>query len=199
MPEALSFRSAGLLALLAALLSAPGCAIRDRSSIDASWASAERPAAPFRKVLILTVALDEFVQADFQKQMAARLQAKGMNAVASGRYFTRYVEAEKERFRQVIAESDADAVLVTRVTTTESTSRDGPDFSLYVYPTAVKAQQDYTLKTLTTEASLFDRRTEKLLWSARARTKNAGTGDRDAAIADYVNLLVKAMERDKVL
>ncbi|MEO8039482.1 MAG: hypothetical protein ABI794_11965 [Betaproteobacteria bacterium] len=75
---------------MAALLLVAGCAITDRSALDASWSAPDRPQTGFRKVLILTVARDEFVQAEFQDRLAARLVEHGMNAIASHRYFTRY-------------------------------------------------------------------------------------------------------------
>jgi O-glycosyl hydrolase len=182
---------AGLCLLLVA-----ACTIRDKTTLDTSWTSPERPATPFGKVLVITVSRDEFVQAQFQDLMASRLQEKGMNAVASHRYFTRYVDEERERFRQAIEASDADGVLVARVTVSKTQARDEPDFGIIVYPTAVRTRADYTLTTRASEASLFDRATEKLVWSARVKTENVGTGDRDRAIAQYVEVLIDAMAKD---
>lgn len=186
----------GVVLTLACLASA--CAIRDKTSLDASWAAPERNGAAFRKVLIITVSGNEFVQQDFQDQMAKRLQEKGMNAVASHRYFTRYVPEERERFKASIEATDADGVLVVRTTGVETTSRDAPDYSLYIYPSLVRTAPDYTLTTINAEAALFERKSEKLVWSARTTTQNAGTGDRDAAIAQFAGVLVDAMAKDKL-
>lgn len=193
------FRIARSVVVLAVVLLAAACAIQDSTKLDASWVSPERPKSPFRKVLIITVSGNEFVQEEYQDMLAKRLQERGMNAVASHKYFTRYVDEERRRFRDTIEASDADVVLLTRVTDTETETRDAPSYTLYMYPTQVRTSPDYTLTTLTTETSLFDRKTEKLIWTARARTKNAGTGDRDAAISQYVGVLIDAMKKDKLL
>src|SRR5262245_31607311 len=105
-------RIAACSALLAVL--AAGCITNPETSLEVSWVSPERP--QFKKLLIITVASDEFVQAAFQDQMAAQLQQRGVNAVASRRYFTNYSAAERERFKRSIEESDADSVLLARVT-----------------------------------------------------------------------------------
>src|SRR5262252_9731561 len=102
----ISARSA-LLAVLAA-----GCITNPETSLEISWVSPERP--QFKKLLIITIASDEFVQIAFQDQMAARLQERGVNAVASRRYFTRNTAEERARFKQSIDESDADSVLLAR-------------------------------------------------------------------------------------
>lgn len=184
---------------LAAVLLVAACAIRDKTTLDASWVSPQRPPAGLGKVMIITVSGNEFVQTEVQDQLAAKLQAHGVNAVASHRYFTNYAEAERQRFRATVEASDANTVLVARVTDTETDSRDQPNYTLFAYPAAVQTAPDYTLTSLVTQISLFDRKTEKLIWSARTRTVNAGTGDRDAAVAQYVGVIINAMVKDKVI
>jgi hypothetical protein len=194
-----AFRHLRSALVLAGLLLVAACAIHDKTTLDASWVSPDRQKSPYRKVLIITVSGNEFVQQEFQDLMAQKLQAHGMNAVASHLYFTRYVDAELKRFRDAVEASDADAVLLTRVTDTQTETRSVPDYSLYLYPTQVQASQDHSLTTLMTETALFDRKTEKPVWTARAKTSNAGTGDREAAIAQYVGLVINAMVKDKLI
>lgn len=181
-----------------AVLALGACAIQDRTSLDASWSAPDRPAKHFKKVLIITVARDEFVQTELQDMLAKRLQAEGMNAVASHRYFTRYVPEEKERFREAIESSDADAVFVLRATFADTESRTSADYPIYTYPTNVRTAPDYTLTELGSEATLFERKGQKRVWSARLLTENAGTGDRERAINQYIDVLVAAMQKDKV-
>ena len=102
--------------MLGAAALVASCATVPVTSLEVSWVTPQLPQAPFRKLLIITVASDEFVQIAFQDQMAAQLQERGVNAVASHRYFTRYTAAEQARFKQSIDESDADFVLLARVT-----------------------------------------------------------------------------------
>ncbi|MBX9964474.1 MAG: hypothetical protein K2Y35_15555 [Burkholderiales bacterium] len=188
----------GYALFLITALTLGACAIQDRTSLDASWSAPDRPAKHFKKVLVITVARDEFVQQELQDMLAKRLQSEGMNAVASHRYFTRYVPEEKERFREAIESSDADAVFVLRATFADTESRTSPDYPIYTYPTNVRTAPDYTLTELGSEATLFARKGQKRVWSARLHTENAGTGDRARAINQYIDVLVAAMKKDKV-
>src|SRR5262249_5980605 len=160
------------------------------------------PQEPFKKLLIITVAPDEFVQIAFQDQMAAQLKERGMNAVASHRYFTRYTTAERARFQQSIEESGADAVLLARVTRSDEGTTHAADsvigangvpygdatgiygaYARYFYPGA--AGGDYSVTTVTAEASIFMEKGEKLIWSARTRTTNAQSAKSGADAAAH--------------
>ena len=112
MPTSLLLRAAA--AALAALLIV-GCSMHARSSLDASWIDPTVKGKKFKKVLILSVAHDEFAQQYFQNDMAAAMRARGMNAVASERFFTHKSPSEQARFMRAVDSSDADAVLLARV------------------------------------------------------------------------------------
>lgn len=207
---------AALAAALVLLL--PACALRDKTTLDASWAAADRKGADLGKVAILTVAYSEFVQADVQAKLAKSLRERGVNAVATGRYFTRYTDEERARFRKSVEDSGADTVLLVRVTTRETKTRDVPDTimgagnvptnsSVDVYGAFVvyggmgrpMPQGDFEPTTVTSEASLYEGKDRKLSWTAKIRTKNAGTGERSVALDEYVALLVQTMEKDGVI
>jgi hypothetical protein len=208
----LSFALLGVAAVLA------GCASQPVTTVEVTWVSPQLSPAPFKKLLIITVANSEFVQAAFQDQMAAQLKARGVNAVASHRYFTRYTEAEKARFMKSIDESDADFVLLARVTTSqESVSENrgtivGPGgvpyadasgvqgaFARYIYPTSYVGGADASTKTVTAETSIFALKGEKLIWSARTRTTNAAATTGEHAAPQFVGVILDAMKKDKVL
>ncbi len=207
---------AALAAALILLL--PACTLRDKTSLDASWAAPERKGAELGKVAILTVAYSEFVQADLQAKLAKSLRERGVNAVATGRYFTRYTDEERARFRKSVEESGADTVLLVRVTTRETKVRDVPDTvmgpgnvptdsSLDVYGAFVVyggigrplPQADFEPTTVTSEASLYEGKERKLSWTAKIRTKNAGTSERSIALDEYVAVLLQTMEKDGVI
>jgi hypothetical protein len=202
--------------LYAALVA--GCISTPVTSLEVSWVTPQLPPAPFRKLLIITVASDEFVQIAFQDQMAAQLKERGVNAVASHRYFTRYTAAEKARFKQSIDESDADAVLLARVTNTDEGVTHSADsvigtsgvpysnatgiyvvYAGYYTPGYVQGG-DYTVKTVTAEASIFAEKGEKLIWSARTKTTNAQSVKSGAAAAtQYIAVILDVMKKDKVI
>jgi hypothetical protein len=215
-------RSAVRFALCAALLGAAalvaGCSTKPVTTLEASWVTPQLSQAPFKKLLIITVAGNEFVQIAFQDQMAAQLKARGVNAVASRRYFSRYTEAERARFKKSIDESDADFVLLARVTTTSDTALEnrgsviGLDgqpygdasgiygaYARYVYPSSYVAGADASMKTVTAEASIFEVKGEKLIWSARTRTTNAHSTTGADFAPQYIEVILDAMKKDKLL
>jgi hypothetical protein len=207
-----------LVALLGAAALLAGCASRPETTLDVTWAAPQLPPAKsFKKLLIITVAPSEFVQEAFQNQMAAELKKQGVNAVASRRYFTRYTDAERDRFKRSIEESDADHVLLARVTTTNTKAYEdrgtiiGPGGMPYAdasgvqgayarafYPGAVVSGADGSVKTVTSEASIFAAKGEKLIWSARVRTTNAQTAGAEDA-PQYIGVILEAMKKDKLL
>lgn len=206
------------VALLGAAALLAGCASGPETTLDVTWAAPQLPPAKsFKKLLIITVAPSEFVQEAFQSQMAAELKKQGVNAVASRRYFTRYTDAERDRFKRSIEESDADHVLLARVTTTSTKAYEdrgtviGPGGMPYAdasgiqgayarafYPGAIVSAADGSVKTVTSEASIFAAKGEKLIWSARVRTTNAQTAGAEDA-PQYVGVILEAMKKDKLL
>jgi hypothetical protein len=213
-------RSALSAALLGAAVLLAGCAARQPSTtLEVSWAAPQLPQAPsFKKLLIITVAGSEFVQIAVQDRLAAELKKRGVNAVASQRYFSRYTEAEKARFKKSIDDSDADFVLVARVTTTAQKVMEdrgqiiGPGgvpygdasgiqgaYVRYFDPSSYVAGSDASIKTVTAEASIFEKKGEKLIWSARTRTDNADRTTGEHYAPQYVTVILDAMKKDKVL
>jgi hypothetical protein len=210
--SALSAALLGAAALLA------GCGSAPVTTLDVTWAAPQLPpASSFKKLLIITVASSEFVQEAFQNQMAAELKKRGVNAVASRRYFTRYTAGEQERFKQSIDQSDADYILLARVTTTSTQAFEdrgmvvGPGgmpygdaatiqgaYARYFHPSSFVGGADGSVKTVTAEASIFAAKGEKLIWSARTRTTNAQSTTGEAYAPQYVGVILEAMKKDKL-
>lgn len=210
-------RSVVLSALAAALMA--GCATKPVTTLEVTWVAPQPPkAASFGKLMIITVANEELIQIAFQDQMAAQLKKRGVNAVASGRYFSRYTDAEKARFKQSVDESDADFVLLARVTNTEQKVLEdrgtivGPNgmpyadatgvygaYARYVYPASYVAGADASVTTVTAEASIFAKKGEKLIWSARTRTTNARVTTGENLAPQYIDVIIDAMKKDKLL
>jgi hypothetical protein len=203
------FRAA-LTALAAAVVLA-ACATTASTSLDASWKAPGATAKTFRKVAIITVSDDEFVQQDVQKALAAQLKARGVNAVASGYYFTRYTEKERERFQRSVRATDADAILLARVIQTDSkmvttagmlVGMNGVPYASVVGVGNVAAAtfapgnyvppSDYDKVTIHAEASLFETKGEKLMWTARAKIQNAEQGDYRKTVDQFVKVVVNA-------
>jgi hypothetical protein len=202
------------VALLAAL-SISGCAATARTSLDQSWVDPKLAGTKFRKVLILTIAGDEFAQAYFQEDMAAALRKRGVNAAASEQYFSHASPAEDARFKRAVEQSDADGVLLARVVGVDEKSGvtggyllgpggvpvapayglGGVVASVYA-PTHYVRPSDYTTTTVLVETVLYETKGKRAVWSAQTSTKNAQSGDLKPAVAQFVGVLVGAMDRD---
>jgi hypothetical protein len=213
-------RSALSAALLGVTALLTGCASRPETTLEVTWAAPQLPPAKsFNKLLIITVAPSEFVQEAFQNQMAAELKKRGVNAVASRRYFTRYTDAERDRFMKSIADSDADHILLARVTETSTKTYEGGGTIIgpggVPYGDAVGVQGAYArafypgaivsggaggvAKTAISEASIFAAKGEKLIWSARVRTTNTQSETGAEYAPEYVGVILEAMKKDKLL
>jgi hypothetical protein len=205
-----------VLVLGAALLAA--CATNARTSLDTSWVDPKLHGTKFKKVLILSVGHDEFAQGYFQEQMAAALSQRGMNAVASERFFTHRSPAEEARFKRAVESSGADAVLLARVVGVDEKSGMTPGtligangvpyadaigiYGAFVQtfaPTHYLPPSDWSQTTVTVETLLYEMKDRKAIWSARTQTKNAEKGDLQPAVAQFVGVLISAMQRDGVL
>lgn len=204
-----------LLAVALAALIVAGCSSFATTSLDKSWVDPKLAGTKFKKVLILSLASDEFAQQYFQEDLAAALRKRGVNAVASERYFTHPSPAEDARFRRVIEQSDADAVLLARVVGVDETTTvtggylTGPGgvpvaqvsglgtiAASTFAPTRYVRPADYTQATVLVETVLYQTKSKRAVWSAQTSTKNAQSGDLKPAIAQFVDVLVGAMDRD---
>ena len=212
-------RSALAAALLGATALLTGCASRPETTLEVTWAAPQLPPAKsFNTLLIITVAPSEFVQEAFQNQMAAELKKRGVNAVASRRYFTRYTDAERDRFMKSIADSDADHILLARVSEVSTKTYEGGGtiigpggvpygdavgvqgaYARAFYPGAVVPVAGGVAKTATSEASIFAAKGEKLIWSARVRTTNTQSATGAEYAPEYVGVIPEAMKKDKLL
>jgi hypothetical protein len=63
-------------------------------------------------------------------------------------------------------------------------------------PTRYVRPSDYTQTTVIAETVLYERKGRQAVWSAQTSTKNAQSGDLRPAVAQFVSVLVGAMDRD---
>jgi hypothetical protein len=212
-----AFRAPCAAALALAVLALAACSTTAHTSLDKSWIDPQLAGTKFRKVLILTLASDEFAQQYFQQDLAAALRKRGVNAVASERFFTHQSPAEDARFERAVAQSDADAVLLARVVGVDEkttvtggylTGHNGMPVAQVsglgglaasrFAPTRYVRPTDYTQSTVLVETVLYETKGKRAVWTAQTSTTNAQSGDLRPAVAQFVDVLVGAMERDRL-
>jgi hypothetical protein len=209
---------AALFAMLVAVALA-GCATAPRSSLQANWANPQLAGTKFSKVIIVTVSDLEFGQKIFQDELAARLQAAGVNAVASHRYFSSTGPAQRDALRRIISDSKADGVIFARSVNTETIKQQQADIAggvplattvgLYDVWTGmgvgvagvgwVAAPSAVVSTSTTTDVYLFEVKGEKLVWSARVNTANSDQGNLTPAVTQVVNVVADTMKRDRAI
>ena len=209
---------AALFAMLVAVALA-GCATAPRSSLQANWANPQLAGTKFSKVIIVTVSDLEFGQKIFQDELAARLQAAGVNAVASHRYFSSTGPAQRDALRRIISDSRADGVIFARSVNTETIKQQQADIAggvplattvgLYDVWTGmgvgvagvgwVAAPSAVVSTSTTTDVYLFEVKGEKLVWSARVNTANSDQGNLTPAVTQVVNVVADTMKRDRAI
>lgn len=206
--------AASLLAVAAA-----GCVSMPRTSLEANWANPQFAGMRFTKVVIVTVSDLEFGQRIFQDELARRLQAEGVNAVPSHRFFSSSGQRQREELRRIIADAGADGVLFARAVSTETVRQQQASIAggvplaatagLYNFWAGsgfgvagigvVAAPSAVTGADTTTDVFLFAVRGEKLVWSARTRTTDSDQGNLTPLVSGIVATVVEAMRRDRVI
>lgn len=211
----MSLREIAVVVPLLAIALLAGCAGKAaRTSLDATWTDPQARGAKFKKVLVISVASDEFAQQYFQEDLAAALRRRGVNAVASERFFTHRSPAEEARFMRAVEASGADAVLLGRVVGSETRSIRAPAgltqqngspaaaaaslHGAFGQAFAPAGPMEGTRTTVMVETVLYELQNRRAIWTARTRTENAEQGDLKPAVAQFVSVLVDAMARDGV-
>ena len=197
-----------IIAALGAAALLQGCSTQPVTKLEMSWVNPQLPKEPFKKLLIISVAREDFVQIAFQDQMAAALQARGVNAVASRRYFTSGTDAAKARFKQTIDESGADFVLIAHVRGRDTKTRDdqfmtfGDATGIYTaydrYVSVARSANDYSSETVTTEVAIFRVEGQQRIWAARTRTDNPRSTSGEEFAPRYIEVILEAMKKDKL-
>ena len=191
------------------LLALAGCAPGKLLSHEANPAYAGKR---FDSVLVHAVAYDRVLRRVFEDRMVAALAARGIRGVASYPLLERDGETDEARLREVVARSGASGVMITRpgaeerATTTISggTVISGTGgYGLYGYYAGVWQAVDVAPKKVggstwrVSSTRLFDAATGEPAWMGSVQTP--GGGDPVPAIQRYVDLVVAAMARDRVL
>jgi hypothetical protein len=197
-----------IIAVLGAAALLQGCATGPVTTLEMSWVNPKLPQEPFKKLLIISLAREDFVQIAFQDQMAAALKARGMNAVASKRYFSSGTDAEKARFRQSIEESGADFVLIAHVTGRDQKTRDdqfmtfGDATGIYTaydrYVSVARSANDYSSESVLAEVAIFRVEGQERIWAARTRSENPRATTGEGFAPSYVAVILEAMKKDKL-
>jgi len=183
------------------------------TKITETWKDDGYRGAPFSDLFVVGVAKEENTRRSFENKFVEKLQAAGVQAVASSSVMPSDQKIEKAAILAAIEKLDIDAVLVTRLVSLKEEEIRSPSTSEYGRPDDYQGRYygDYstaygyshqpaqytTSVRVGLETKLYDAGTEKLIWAATSKTANPKSNIKlfDAVI----EALVRDLKKNKLL
>jgi hypothetical protein len=190
--------------LVLAVALAAGCA---STTLQSTWMDPGYTGGPFKKFFIVGLSARAVAtRRVFEDIVVAKLQAAGAQAVPAWQFFVDEGQANETAMDAAVAQSGADAVLMTRLLGVDTRTNVstmmvpgpivGPGFGPGFAPGpgwwggysgwyAVPQVTQYQIATA--ETTLFDVKTHKIVWSATSQTFNPTSVQQEApGLADAV-------------
>jgi hypothetical protein len=193
-----------LLAGLASSFALTACSSYTLTNV---WREPEFKGPPIRKVLVLGVSASDVNRRIFEDGFAQALQTSGTTAMVSYPLLPDRGQIPDDKIRGAIAQSGAEAVLITRllrvdrevsVTPATPTMMYGRGFyGWYGSAWSTMPQTVNTYNVLTIETTLWNPRTEKPLWTGT--TQSTEVSDVNKATAGLAAVLIERMKKDGVI
>ena len=172
-----------------------------------SWRDPQFAGPPLRSVLVIGVARSQHHRRIFEDGFAQALRSQDIAGTASYPLLPEEGALGNARIKQAVAQTGADALLVTRVlritrNVTVTPGYVAPGYAMGFYGwyattwTAVPPSVDQS-EVLTIESTLWDMRQEKAVWSGTSES----TEPRDVSVltGELARVLIARMKDDKVL
>ena len=190
------------LALLALL--AGGCSstvLRD------SWREPQFAGPPLRNVLVIGVARSPSNRRVFEDGFAQALRAQGVAATASYTLLPEEGAIGNERIKQAVAQSGADAVMITRVLRVQRNVQVTPGYVVpgyamgyygwytTAYTTVPPSIDQY--EVITIESTLWSMQPERMVWSGTSESTDVK--DVTTLTGELASVLIGKMKDDKIL
>ena len=210
-------RRAFVLALAALAL----VACSPATTLVSQWGNPEFVGKPFKRVLVIAVTPDPIGQRIFEDQMVAQLGARGVNAVQGYMFLptNQTGPVPEPLLRDAVKKAGADAILLTRATRTSDRTTVTPAvvagpmvgvgwggfYGMYsgwwpsAGPFVVDPGQVITTTYVIAETRLFEANNGALAWAGTTSTEQQASGGSNAMIQQFVQVLVDAMARDRVI
>jgi hypothetical protein len=167
-----------------------------------SWQDTRYSGPPLNRVLVIGVTKQSVVRRTFEDAFVRELTAKGVQAVPSYTLINEDGEVPKDRIAQAVQQSGADGVLIARLVRVDRRTRVepgyvGPPFMGFYdyYPFAWGAFYEppvvYSYDVVTWDTSVFDAKSNQMLWAGATETtapKDLSKDAREAAALVVKNL-----------
>jgi hypothetical protein len=195
-------RVAGWLALVAGAWLLAGCAA---TTVQSRWIDPGYAAGPFRRIFVLGPGgRDVTARRVLEDVLVARLRSGGAEAVPAWQFLAHEGPADERELAAAVAAASADGMLIVRLvgidiqTTVWPTLLRGPGIGWYgIYSGWYAYPQVTQAEIAVSEATLFDVRSQRLVWSAVAETLNPSGVQKDAP--GFADAILAALRTDGLL
>jgi len=182
-----------------------GCA---STKLINSWRDPRYTGPPLAKVLVIGVTKQTVVRRYFEDAFARKLADQGVAAVPSYTLIPEDGEVPKDRMAQAVQQSGADGALITRLVRVDRRARIEPgyatppvigfyDYYPFAWGRFYEPPIVYTYDVVTWDTSVFDARTNQMIWAGATETvapKDLAKEAREAA-----SVVVKALVKSGIL
>mgnify|MGYP001818567704 CR=1 FL=1 len=182
------------------------------TKITHTWAEKSYRGWPFSHILVIGVAEKNETRRSFEEKFVAKLEATGVEGLASYAVMAPDEKIDKETILAVVKKTGVDGVLLTYLVAVKEKelASPGPTYSraddyhggsipdlssAYEYRSG---SQLYTTQVkVRLETNLYDAKTEQKVWSARSRTLNPKSDT--ALMNSVIDALVKDLKKNKLI
>ncbi|MRR35551.1 hypothetical protein EG829_12905 [bacterium] len=152
------------------------------TQITKSWADDNFSAKPFKRILVVAVAKDSWVQGAFETTLMDELAGRDVEVIRSMDVMEEKQKLTEEIFVKLVAEQKLDAVLITREI--DRTEKDKLSYSLppsyygmysyYNVAYSFTTSPAYVSQTevFRIETNLYETKTTRLVWSAVSESES---------------------------
>jgi hypothetical protein len=192
--------------VLLALPALAGCSTTNR--LVSQWSNPGYAASPVHKILVGGSGGESAIRRNLEDEFVAQLRAAGIDAEPSYRYIPDDQNVDAANLQKTAKQTAADAVILARSSGVERKTEYRPSYYPYtsfgVFGPHVGASwyglygepsvRQYDVYT--SETTLYDSKND-VVWTGTVRTIDPDNVN--AAIKDYVEIVLKALEEKKLL
>jgi len=168
-----------------------------------AWKDSQYAGPPLSRILVIGVTKQSGIRRTFEDIFAERLRAHQVEAVQSYTLIPEDGEVSRDRLAQAVEQSGADGVLITRLLKVDrqtqiyaGTYGGAPFMGFYGFYSSAwigfyEPPQVYTYDVVTSETSLFEAKTNRLIWSGTTETFSPRDVKKDTQ--EFASVIIKAL------
>ena len=194
----MKFAARTLIALAGVGLLLGACASTQLVNV---WKDAQYAGPAFTRILVIGVTKQTGIRRTFEDIFAEQLRQR-VEAVQSYTLIPEDGEVPRERLAQAVEQSGADGVLVTRLLKVDRQTQiypgtyAGPYMGFYGFYSSAwigfyEPPQIYTYDVVTSETSLFEAKSNRLVWSGTSETFSPRDVRKDTQ--EFASVIIKAL------